>query len=140
MSEPRPVQAFAKFNHALANLERTMKLPEDNEDYRNSAILAFLLAQETAWKAIKWVLKNKIAIEVAGPKPVLQETFLQGWLGDDDTVWLGMAVDRNLVAHTYNAEQAIGIYHRVKDYVVALRKAHDLLTEKYPDLLMTIPN
>jgi len=40
----------------------------DNEDYRNSAILAFLLAQETAWKAIKWVLKDKIAIEVAGPR------------------------------------------------------------------------
>jgi len=45
-----------------------------------------------------------------------------------------MAEDRNLVAHTYSAEQAIEIYHRVKDYVVALRKAHDLLTEKYPDL------
>jgi len=53
MSATRPVQAFAKFTHALANLERTMTLPEENEDYRNSAILAFLLAQETAWKAIK---------------------------------------------------------------------------------------
>jgi hypothetical protein len=42
-----------------------MTLPDDNEDYRNSAILAFLLAQEAAWKAIKWVLKDKIAIEVA---------------------------------------------------------------------------
>lgn len=134
MSATRPVQAFAKFTHALANLERTMTLPEENEDYRNSAILAFLLAQETAWKAIKWVLKDKIAIEVAGPKPVLQEAFLQGWLGNDDTAWLGIAEDRNLVAYTYSAEQAIETYHRVKDYVVALRKAHDLLTEKYPDL------
>ncbi len=134
MSATRPIQAFAKFTQALANLERTMTLPEENEDYRNSAILAFLLAQETAWKAIKWVLKDKIAIEVAGPKPVLQEAFLQGWLGDDDTVWLSMAEDRNLVAHTYNAEQAREIYDRVKDYVVALRKAHDLLIENYPDL------
>jgi hypothetical protein len=40
----------------------------------------------------------------------------------------------------YGAEQAIEIYHRVKDYVVALRKAHDLLIEKYPGLLMTIAN
>jgi nucleotidyltransferase substrate binding protein (TIGR01987 family) len=134
MSDTRPIQAFAKFTHALANLERTMTLPEENEDYRNSAILAFLLAQETAWKAFKWILKDKIAIEVAGPKPVFQEAFLQGWLGNDDTVWLGMAEDRNLVAHTYSAEQAIEIYQRVKDYVVALRKAHDLLTEKYPNL------
>ena len=78
MSATRPFQAFAKFTHALAILERTMTLPEENEDYRNAAILAFLLAQETAWKAIKWVLKDKIAIEVAGPKPVLQEAFLQG--------------------------------------------------------------
>lgn len=134
MSATRPVQAFAKFAQALANLERTMTLPEENEDYRNSAILAFLLAQETAWKAIKWVLKDKIAIEVAGPKPVLQQAFLQGWLGNDETVWLSMAEDRNLVAHTYNAEEAREIYHRVKDYVVALRKTHDLLIENYPDL------
>jgi hypothetical protein len=41
MSDTRPAQAFVKFTHALANLERTMTLPEDNEDYRNSAILAF---------------------------------------------------------------------------------------------------
>ena len=68
MKESRSSQAFAKFSHTLANLERTMTLSEDNEDYRNSAILAFLLAQEAAWKAIKWVLKEKIAIEVAGPK------------------------------------------------------------------------
>ena len=47
MSDTRPVRAFANFTRALANLERTMTLPEDNEDYRNSAILAFLLAQET---------------------------------------------------------------------------------------------
>jgi hypothetical protein len=71
MRDIRSIQAFAKFTRALTNLECTMTLPEDNEDYRNSAILAFLLAQETAWKAIKWVLKDKIAIEVAGPKPVL---------------------------------------------------------------------
>ena len=71
---------------------------------------------------------------------MIQQAFLQGWLGNDETVWLGMAEDRNLVAHTYDAEQALEIYHRVKDYVLALRKAHDLLVEKYPDLLMTIPN
>ncbi|HEY4032535.1 MAG TPA: hypothetical protein VGL94_01050 [Ktedonobacteraceae bacterium] len=41
MSDTRPAQAFVKFTHALANLERTMTLPEDKEDYRNSAILAF---------------------------------------------------------------------------------------------------
>jgi hypothetical protein len=87
MSDTRPVQAFEKFTLALADLERTMTLPEDNRDYRNSAILAFLLAQETAWKALKWLLKDKIGIEVAGPKPVIQEAFLQGWLGDDDKVW-----------------------------------------------------
>ncbi len=134
MNAARAGQAFAKFSYALANLERTMKLPETNEDYRNSAILAFLLAQEAAWRAIKWVLKEKMAIEIAGPKPVLQEAFVQGWLGHDDTVWLDMAEDRNLVAHTYSAEQAMEIYQRVKRYVLALRHAHTLLTEKYPDL------
>ena len=134
MNATRPAQAFTKFTNSLANLERTIKLPEDNEDYRNSAILAFLLAQEVAWKAIRWVLKDKIGIEVSGPKPVLQEAFAQGWLGTDDTVWLDMAEDRNLVAHTYSGEQAKEIYQRVKIYAGALHQAHNLLSAKYPDL------
>jgi len=111
-----------------------MKLPEDNEDYRNSAILAFLFAQETSWKALKWVLKDKIAIEATGPKPVLQEAFSQKWLGSGDAVWFDMAEDRNLVAHTYSSEQAKEIYQRVKEYVKALRQMYNLLIEKYPDL------
>ncbi|MEI7670199.1 MAG: HI0074 family nucleotidyltransferase substrate-binding subunit, partial [Pseudomonadota bacterium] len=95
-------QAFVKFTAALKNFERTMKLPEDNEDYRNSAILSFLLTQETAWKAIKWLLKEEIAIEANGPKTVIQEAFLQGWLGTDSDIWFDMTQDRNLIAHTYN--------------------------------------
>jgi nucleotidyltransferase substrate binding protein (TIGR01987 family) len=133
MSDDRSAQAFTNFTSALVNLERTMTLPEDNEDYRSSAMLAFLLAQEAACEAIKWVLKEKIAIEVAGPKPVIQEAFLQGWLGGDDVVWLDMLRDRNLVVHIYSDERALATYRRVKDYAVALRSAHDLLIKKYPD-------
>jgi nucleotidyltransferase substrate binding protein (TIGR01987 family) len=134
MNAARSVQGFTKFTHALANLERTLQLPEDNEDYRNSTILAFLLAQEAAWKAFKWVLKDKAGMEVSSPKPVFQEAFSQGWLGNDDTLWLDMAEDRNLVAHTYSAQQAMEIYRRIKGYAAALRQAHTLLVKKYPDL------
>ena len=56
MSATRPVQTFAKFTHALANLERTMTLPEENEDYRNSAILAF---RATASKDVYIVFKEE---------------------------------------------------------------------------------
>ena len=111
-----------------------MALPEDNEAYRSAAILAFLLAQEAAWKAFKLLLKEKLAIELAGPRPVFQEAFVQRWLGDDETVWSRMTVDRNLVAHTYDEEQAVEIYQRVKQYVILLRTAHDTLMALYPDI------
>ena len=124
-------QAFVKFTAALKNFERTMKLPEDNEDYRNSAILSFLLTQETAWKAIKWLLKEEIAIEANGPKTVIQEAFLQGWLGTDSDIWFDMTQDRNLIAHTYNAEDAKEIYQKMKNYIVALRDLNNFLTNKY---------
>jgi nucleotidyltransferase substrate binding protein (TIGR01987 family) len=134
MSASRSAQAFTKFTDSLARLERALALPSENEDFRNSAILTFLLAQECCWKALKWVLKDKIGIEVGGPKPVLQEAYVQGWLGEDDTPWLAMADDRNLVTHTYNAEQALSIYSRLGVYSVALRHANDTLLELYPDL------
>lgn len=111
-----------------------MSLPETDEDYRNSAILNFLLAQECCWKALKWVLKEKIGIDVAGPKPVLQEAYAQGWLGEDDTLWIAMADDRNLVTHTYNAAQALSIYQRVKTYMPALRRTHETLSIRFADL------
>jgi nucleotidyltransferase substrate binding protein (TIGR01987 family) len=134
MNVSRATQAFAKFASALRNLERTLTLPEENEDYRNSATLSFMLAQEAAWKAFQKLLQEKIGIEAAGPKPVLQEAFLQGWLGMDDRIWIDMAMDRNLVAHICNSEQKKEIYRRVKRYAVALRLARDALTFRYAEL------
>ncbi|MEM0950528.1 MAG: HI0074 family nucleotidyltransferase substrate-binding subunit [Cyanobacteria bacterium P01_H01_bin.74] len=135
MSEIRAAKAFQNFSKTLKNLERTLKLPEDNEDYRNSALLSFVLACEQCWKLLKWVLKEYIAIEARGPKPSIQEAYLQGWLSETDETWLDMADDRNLLSHTYDESQALEIYRRVKnDYAVNMRKLHTLLKEKYPKL------
>ncbi|MEM6602956.1 MAG: HI0074 family nucleotidyltransferase substrate-binding subunit [Pseudomonadota bacterium] len=132
--EKRSIKAFRNFSKALHNLERTMALPSDNEDYRNSAILSFVIAYEQFWKTLKWILKEYIALDINGPKPILQAAYAQGWLGNKDKLWLNMANDRNLVAHTYDEERAREIYEHVKQYAVSMRDCHKKLSELYPDL------
>lgn len=130
----RPAKAFRNFRKALSNLERALNLPEENEDYRNSAILSFVLAYEQCWKTLKWVLKEYIGIEEQGPKPVIQAAYQQGLLTEEDTLWIDMANDRNLVAHTYDEERAKEIYTHIKCYAKAMRAAHDTLLRLYPAL------
>ena len=134
MKTSRSKQAFDRFSKALKNLERTLTLPEDNEDYRNSTILAFVLAEETFWKALKWILKEEVGINTTGPKPALQEAYQQKWLGEDDKLWLGMVDDRNNVAHTYNEDLAKKIYNNIKTYAPEMRQTHNLLVESYSSL------
>ena len=134
MHTKRSSQAFDRFDKALANLERTLTLPEGNEDYRNSTILAFLLAEETVWKALKWILKEEVGIDISGPKPVLKEAYQQEWLGEDDKLWLGMVDDRNNVSHTYNEETAKAIYQNIKTYALAMRYTHGILSALYKNL------
>lgn len=133
MSATRSQQAFDNFSKALSRLEDALHM-QPTEDTRDIAILRFMFTYETAWKAFKWVLQEKLLINEKAPRPILQEAYGQGWLGDDDTVWLNMAEDRNLVVHTYNEEQAQEIFEHIQQYATIIRMPHDLLLAKYPDL------
>lgn len=132
--EKRAVKAFRNFSKALGNLERTLLLPSDNEDYRNSAMLSFVIVYEQFWKTLKRLLKEYVALDINGPKPVIQAAYSQGWLDHSDELWLDMANDRNLVAHTYNKERAMEIYQHVKQYAQLMRHCHDKLLSLYPEI------
>ncbi len=133
MSDSRAQQAFSNFSHSLARLEEALAMLLTT-DVRDIVILRFMFTYETAWKAFKWILKEELLIDAKAPKPILQEAYSQGWLGDDDTIWLNMAEDRNLVVHTYNEEQAQQVYVHITHYIHVIRSTHDTLIKAYPHL------
>lgn len=120
MSDDRAQQSLSYFSAALEQLVEALAQPE-SVNRRDVALLRFMLTYETAWKAIRWALIEKVGIETNGPKPSLQEAFRQGWLGADETIWLRMIQDRNLIVHTYNAEQAELIFSHIHEFADAFK-------------------
>lgn len=136
MNEQRMKQAIQCFRDALCNLEEEIATYENTKKSRNSALLTFILAFEAFWKALKILLYQREGIDVASPKGVLQNAFQQGWLGQNDTIWMDMSDDRNLISHTYSEDRAIQIYAQVEHYAVAMRATCDFLKEKHPTLFV----
>jgi nucleotidyltransferase substrate binding protein (TIGR01987 family) len=134
MNDQRARQAVSKFSTALANLEEEIRTYGGDKKSRNSVLLCFVLAFETVWKALKFILFTQEGVEAPSPKETLRQAYALGWLGSDDTVWLAMADDRNLVAHTYSEQQAAVIYTHVLNYSQALRALHTHLQQRYSHL------
>jgi nucleotidyltransferase substrate binding protein (TIGR01987 family) len=97
---------------------------------RDSVILNFMLAYETAWKALKAALAEQ-GVEAAYPKEAFRQAFRAGWLAAEEP-WLAMIADRNLIAHTYNERTAEQVRAHVDTAVAALREAHAALSELAP--------
>lgn len=124
----RHEQALDHFNNALAQLEEALTLSVEDTRDRDAIILRFQLSYETCWKALKHCLYSHEAIEANSPKSAIKSAYQQGWLGSNETLWLSMIEDRNLIVHTYNEDQAQRIYEHVKNYATALREAHRAMT------------
>ncbi len=107
---------------------------EGDKKSRNSVLLCFVLSFESLWKALKYLLIEQEGLEAASPKEALRQAYQLSLLGLDDRLWLAMSDDRNLVAHTYNEQQAQAIYERVLQYHPAYEQLVQTLQSKYPSL------
>lgn len=99
---------------AYARLLESLPDRDESERLRESAILRFMLAVETAWKAARAVLILIAGTErsesPATPKGVIRESRLAGLLTDADAAMAIRMVDaRNLLAHTYKEAVAASL-------------------------------
>ena len=128
MSETKRARAVDSFGRALGALEQALAEDAGDRRSRDSVILNFMLAYETAWKALKAALADR-GVEAGYPKEVFRQAFQAGWLRAE-APWLAMIQDRNLVAHTYNERTAEEVRRHVDAAITALREAHGLLTRR----------
>jgi len=92
-----------------------------NEMEEQGLIKAFEYTYELSWKTLQDLLKEKRYIDIVGPKPVIEQSFQDGYITDGHG-WMKMHVSRNLSSHTYDQQTANEIISGIKnEYFILLK-------------------
>jgi nucleotidyltransferase substrate binding protein (TIGR01987 family) len=122
-------QRFNNFNKALNQLERFLKQIELNEMEAQGLIKAFEYTFELSWKTLQDILKEKGYIDIVGPRPVIEQSFQDGYITDGKG-WLLMLKSRNLTSHSYDELTAEEIINDIKNKFFLLFKQLQSKLEK----------
>jgi len=129
-SDIRWEQRFVNFNKAFGQLERFMQAGGLNEMEEQGLIKAFEYTYELSWKTLQDLLKDKGYTDVVGPKPVIEQSFQDGYIVDGKG-WMRMHVSRNLTSHTYDEETAEEIIKSIRiEYFHLLKSLQTRLEEE----------
>ena len=132
MNENRDIrweQRFINFNKAFAQLERFLKVKALSEMEAQGLIKAFEYTYELSWKTLQDLLKEKGYKDIIGPRPVIEQSFQDGYLSDGNA-WMSMHKSRNLTSHTYNEEIAEEIIEAIRKVYYQLFKDFKYRLEK----------
>jgi len=125
-------QRFSNFKKAVLKLGEAV---EDNtidgltELEQEGLIQRFEYTFELAWKTLQDLLKEKGYLNIAGPNPVLEQAFQDGYIHDGQE-WKKMKKSREMTSNTYDSEIAKEIagniidsyYHLFKELEVRLEQ------------------
>ena len=129
-SDIRWQQRFINFNRAFSQLDRFMQEKSLNEMEEQGLIKAFEYTYELSWKTLQDLLKDKGYTDVVGPKPVIEQSFQDGYIVDGKG-WMRMHVSRNLTSHTYDEETAEEIVKSIRtEYFDLLKSLQTRLQEE----------
>lgn len=118
----RWLQRFRNFKKAFLQLDRFTQKDNLNELEQHGLIKAFEYTFELSWKTLQDLLKEKGYTGIVGPKPVIQQSFKDGYI-KDGTAWMRMHKSRNLTSHSYDEDTAAEIARHIKkEFVELLRE------------------
>ncbi|HKJ43031.1 MAG TPA: nucleotidyltransferase substrate binding protein [Sunxiuqinia sp.] len=114
-------QRFGNFNKAFNQLERFLSKEDLNEMEEQGLIKAFEYTYELSWKTLQDLLKEKGYLDVVGPRPVIEQSFQDGYIVDGKG-WMEMHKSRNLTSHTYDEKTAEEIVDAIRSTYFNLLK------------------
>lgn len=106
-------QRFVNFKKAFTQLSKFVEHEELNEMEEQGLIKAFEYTYELSWKTLQDLLRDKGYNQIAGPKPVIEQSFQDSYISDGKG-WMRMHQSRNLASHTYNEETALEIIEGIR--------------------------
>lgn len=117
-------QRFSNFRKALSKLREVaeQKTVESlSELEKEGMIQRFEYTYELAWKTLQDLLRYKGYLDIAGPNPVLEQAFQDGYITNGQA-WMQMKKARELTSHTYNSETAEEIAGNIAESYYKLLK------------------
>lgn len=124
----RWLQRFINFNKAFKQLENFVSHSHLNDMEKQGLIKAFEYTYELSWKTLQDLLKEKGYNNVLGPKPVIEQSFQDGYISDGQG-WMRMHKSRNLASHTYDEQTAEEIISGIRNEYFSLLKNLQLRLE-----------
>ncbi len=112
-------EQLAAFRRAVERLAEALGRPPD-PIVRDSAILRFELAFETAWKCCQTLTREQ-GLLANSPKQALSAAFRLGWI-TDETLWDEILRLRNTAVHVYHETLAQALFDRLPALVPAFRQ------------------
>lgn len=115
-------QRLINYNKAFIQLSKFIEHEELNEMEEQGLIKAFEYTYELSWKTLQDLLRNKGYNQIAGPKPVIEQSFQDGYITDGKG-WMRMHQSRNLASHTYDKATASELIKGIKNEYFQLLQA-----------------
>jgi len=117
----RSQQRFNNFKKALKLYEEAQS-PNLSRLEEEGLIQRFEYTFELAWKCLQDLLQERGYAEIRGPKPVIEQSFLDGIIADGP-LWFAMLKARNETTHLYDEATFTSISKNVKSvFLTALQK------------------
>ena len=107
---------FEDYKKAVSHLQKALSRKADDELLQAGCLKYFEFCFELAWKSVKEAAAGEGLPECLSPKACLKQAFALGWI-TDEKAWLSMLEARNLMSHTYQAEQALQVYQKLPLYL-----------------------
>ena len=108
----RFTQRFSNLKRAFFQLSQAVERSNElSELEKEGLIQRFEYTFELIWKTLKDYLETQ-EVEAKFPREVVKQAFYYEIIKDGD-LWMEMLEKRNLMAHTYDEEQLISVYHSI---------------------------
>ena len=115
------MKKYENFCKALNNLNESNKLSEPYSVIEQTGIVAlFEICFEQSWKLMKEVLEyhGRFEQKTGSPRMIIKTAYECGMI-DNESIWLDIMETRNMLAHTYDENEAGKAVTKIKNEFIS---------------------
>ena len=110
-------------NRAIKQFEKVLK-EEKIKFISDAAIQRFESTYELLWKTLKPHLEEIHGVRAVSPRQVFKEAFSLDLI-NNESAFLEMIEARNLIAHSYNENQAESLYKALPKFIKGIKTVNN---------------